>query len=172
MPRIPKHSSPLSANPIPYVRKWHAVRDGVGAFLSNVGPIRETSISPRALLLQARIPGCNDIDNEEKAYEYGESMEVVLDWLQAELPRRDDGGTRRCVLRLHTWEVDEESQLGFNPKWLSIGGGMTAHATIAKARRWARKYIESIDEGFVSRRVVVTAVEFVFWTAAYRTDYL
>lgn len=172
MPRIPSNSKLIVASPIKYVRKWHFVLDRAGFLLTKVGVVKETSLSPRALLLQARVPGCENIDNEESAYEYGETMEVVLDWLLTEMPRRNEGGTRRCVLRLHTWEVDDESSIGFNPKWLSIGGGQTAHATIAKSRRWARKYIESIDDGFVSRRVVVTAVEFVFWTSAYRTDYL
>ena len=158
--------------PFGYVLKWHNVYDASHKLLQQISRPRETSISDRALLIQSRVKGCKDIDNEEAAYEHGETMDTVLDWFRASLPLRTEGGTRRCILRIHTWEIDEEGQIGYNPKWLTIGGGQTGHATVRKAARWCREYIESIDKGYVSREVLVTAVEIVFWTSAYRTDYL
>jgi hypothetical protein len=59
-----------------------------------------------------------------------------------------------------------------DPSWITIGSGQSPNAAWAKAARWLRRQIESAAKGYVSRELITTAIEFVFWTAAYRADYL
>lgn len=156
-----------------YTGKWHTTYSAALHLLGGVGVVKLLSPSERMLGMIGTLPGALDLDNEEAAFAHGRPLDGVLDWLyQSPLPMRADGGTRRCIIRIYTWTPDDEASIGVDPSWITIGSGQSPNAAWAKAARWLRRQIESAAKGYVSRELITTAVEFVFWTSAYRTDYL
>jgi hypothetical protein len=108
--------------------------------------------------------------DSEEAYQQGLPLEM-LEYLPSG-PRRKLGGYRRVLITALTWVPDHEEEIGYDPQWITLGWGMTAHEAVAAAKRFIRIYTEALANRVVSRELIVTAFEIKFWTASARADYL
>lgn len=113
----------------------------------------------------------NDVHDEEEAYERGTPLEVMSP-LYGHAPNRQEGGYRRVSIRLLTWVIDERRRSAYDPQWITAGWGMTAKSASDSYDRYVESYANAVDKGIESRRLKVTAIEVVFWTASVHTDYV
>lgn len=153
-----------------YTERWHAVYDWGFEVLEWDSPADWTERNPRLTRIRAAI--VLDAENEEEAYSRALPVELIDDWLATvRPPARDVGGHRRVVIRLHTWVIDRENQVAYDPQWLKIADDMSAVAATARALRWAHGYAQALENETASRELRMTQVEIMFWTATDKEDY-
>ena len=112
----------------------------------------------------------DELDDEHAA-------EVMVDLAAFELPTdppptRDVGGIRRTSIRLYTWVVERETNSVHHPQWITTGQGFSARAAVLEHNRYIRSYQHAVAHGTESRRLGVTMMEVVWWTAATGTRYV
>jgi hypothetical protein len=147
-----------------YTERWHTVYQWAFEVLEWDSPADWAESNPRLTRVRAAI--VLDAENEEEAYKRALPVEVIDDWLATvKPPGRTEGGHRRVVIRLHTWVMDRENGVAYDPQWLKIGDDMTALAATARALRWAHSYAQSLADETASRELRMTQVEIMFWTS-------
>jgi hypothetical protein len=166
---IPRDVSIISHRVPPYVIKWHAVNDwaieSLGDLDISVAPSRDRRVEA---IRGSRV---RDLLDDEEAYSAG----IPLESLDEQFPRgpsRAVGGTRRVMIRLFTWIPDRTGQIAYSPQWIIAGHGFSAHSASASIARYIRSYALAVSRGIESRRLIVTAMDVVWWTANEKTDYV
>lgn len=81
-------------------------------------------------------------------------------------PRRDLGGFRRVVITAYTWKADDENEIGYDPGWITLGWGMTAHEAGAAMHRFIKEYGGRQRGPMPTYQLIVTAIEVRFWTTS------
>ncbi len=76
------------------------------------------------------------------------------------------------MIRLYSWVVDKDNPIAHSPQWIIAGHGMSGLSASSALHRYVHSYAMAVSRGIESRRLIVTAMDFVFWTAAYETDYV
>jgi hypothetical protein len=103
-----------------------------------------------------------DMDDSEEAAERG----IPLERLHiADGPNREEGGSRRIVIRLLTWVWDVRQQDAYRPQWGTFGTGMTAREATRYFNRYVSDYRNAVSKGIESRRLIVTGMSIVWWTS-------
>lgn len=148
-----------------YTERWHRVNDWAEAALmeqpqfepSGIAPPKETRVAVHSY-------SCvRDLDDPEEAFTDGKPLSE-LDW-SMNGPRRELGGIRRCMVTARVWTIDRDNESAYDPSWITIGWGMTAHECCAAVRRYVRAYSEALAQDMVSREQVYTVLETKWWTA-------
>jgi hypothetical protein len=153
-----------------YTRRWHTTYEWAFEVLEWDSPADWTERNPRLTRIRAAI--VLDAENEEEAYKRALPVEVIDDWLATvKPPSRDEGGHRRVIIRLHTWVMDRENGVAYDPEWLKIADDMSPQAAVARALRWAHQYAEALQNDTASRELRMTQVEIMIWTATEKEDY-
>lgn len=150
-----------------YAVRWHRVDDWAEG---NITGDLEPFISANKRIAGHRGVWVMDINNDEEAFERGIPLEY-LDELR-EGPNRDRGGTRRISIRFFTWTINAGRQGAYDPQWITTGWGMAARSAAHAHGRWLDGYRNALGAGIESRRLIATAMEIVFWTAAASADYV
>lgn len=166
---IPRDVSIVSPRVPPYAVRWHRVEDwaytAFGVMDISVAPTK----NPRIEAIRGQIVA--DLLDDEEAYERA----VPLENFDEQVPRgpsREAGGTRRVTIRLLTWIPDKIGGIAYAPQWIIAGHGMSAHAASASLARYIRSYALAVSRGIESRRLIVTAMDVVWWTANETADYV
>lgn len=149
---------------IRYTNQWFAVYDWTTETLDNIPGFdwgRIPDNFQRMIRVRATI---RQLDNEEVAYKRALPIVAMLDWLQRPGPGREEGGRRRVVIRIFCWAIDRKNEAAHDGKWIRVADDMSAHASRARARRWATQYDRDLAIGDVSRELRMTAIEIAFWT--------
>lgn len=171
--RAKTRQPPWSGAPIitprvpPYAVRWHRVDDWAIEALSSWDIKRAPTRNPRIETIRGT--NVRDLTDDEEAFERG----IGLEEIEVDRgPSRDVGGKRRVMMRLLTWIPDKVGGIAYAPQWIVAGHGMSAHAASAGLARYVRSYALAVSRGIESRRLVVTAIDIVWWTASESTDYV
>lgn len=152
----------------PYVRRWHAVNDWASDVLGLADEVFVTQPNPR--VAKRRAQWVRDAADNEEAYDRGRPLEDMGGFPRG--PKQVDGGRRRVLVRAYTWTLDEAAGSVYEPLWITLGVGHTARQATDGAERYIRSYMFAVSRGVESRRLVVTAIEVVWWTASQSVDYV
>lgn len=158
-----------------YTARWHRV------YAWAVDSLEPMDISRPPTKYHNRIEtvrgiAVDDLTDDEEAFDRG----IPLEWIdiapgpagQYRDKARAGGGRRRVMIRLLSWVVDKDNPIAFSPQWIVAGHGMSALAASASLGRYIRSYALAVSKGIESRRLVVTAMDVVWWTAPENTDYV
>lgn len=110
-----------------------------------------------------------DLSDDEEAYNRGLGLESI------DVPRgptAEVGGRRRVIIRMLTWIPDDPGGIAYSPQWIVTGHGLTAHSASASHARYVRGYANAVARGIESRRLIVTAMELLWWTSSRDADYV
>lgn len=110
----------------------------------------------------------NNLKDAEEAFERGVPLDTFGNLVGG--PRRDLGGTRRVVITAFTWKADEENEIGYDPGWITLGWGMTAHEAGAAMHRFIKEYGARQRGPMPTYQLIVTAIEVKFWTQSEAAD--
>lgn len=168
--KVPRGVSIIAQRVPPYPAKWHAVNDWAFESLDNLGFDVESKPSRNPRVEIVRGSNILDIMDDEEAYARGVPLQD-LD-LVPPGPSRAKGGIRRVNLRLFTWVLDRVGLIAYDPQWIIGGYGFSGHSASASLARYVRSYALAVSKGIESRRLVVTAIDIVWWTAQEGTDYV
>lgn len=150
-----------------YAAKWHRVEDWALESLSLYDVTRAPSRDARIEAIRGQL--VNDLSDDEEAYERAVGLEDI------EIDRGPSGavgGKRRVMIRVLTWIPDKIGGIAYAPQWIVAGHGMSAHAASAALARYIRSYALAVSRGIESRRLIVTAIDVVWWTANESADYV
>jgi hypothetical protein len=156
-----------------YTERWHRVMEWAPNALDALpGFEPEPSISPpqNERVEHLAFSCVRDLDSSDEALEKGLPLANIDFWVLG--PRESEGGRRRVTITARVWVVDRENEDCYDPSWITLGWGISAHSSSAAARRYVRDYCEALAREVVSREFVVTAIEVKFWTASHGTAYV
>lgn len=142
-----------------YTRKWHTVHSWAAE--NTVGDVTLRNGDPRRRSSEGLL--VRDIDDSEEAGERGIPLQEMH---LAPGPGKDEGGIRRVVIRLLTWEWDVRQQSAYKPQWGTFGTGLTVREAVAAFNRYMRMYAHAVAKGIESRRLIVTGMSVVYWTSS------
>lgn len=156
-----------------YTAKWYRVLAWAELAITSMQGFEATTLakahlSPRVKQLAAT--RVFELRDSEEAYERGLPLEEFANLPRG--PRRGPGGYRRVIINAYTWVPDHEAGVGYDPAWITLGWGMTAHEAVAAAHRFVKDYGQKLERQIVSRELLVTAFEVKFWTASATAEYL
>lgn len=168
LPRQPWQGASIINSRVPsYATHWHKVDDWAGDSFGAMDVSRPPTKNPRIATLRGVL--VNDILDDEEAYERAIGLESI------QVPRGPSGavgGRRRVMIRLFTWVPDKIGGIAYAPQWIVAGHGMSAHSAAASLARYIRSYTLAVSRGIESRRLIVTAMDIVWWTEPEATDYV
>jgi hypothetical protein len=164
-------SGPVILPHVPrYVLKWHTCNEWAREATENLGD-GDPFMSENPRVSGWRGTWVRDLENEEEAFERGVPIHKGIDVVPPG-PTRDDGGTRRVSIRMHTWVLDARHGAAYDPQWITSGWGMSGRAATLAHYRYLYDYALAVSRGIESRKLLATALEIVFWTASHGTDYV
>lgn len=151
-----------------YTARWHRfdawASRGLPGEIANRDPRGAPRISIR------RGSWVDDLLDDEEAE--AKAVDLAILEFRREGPRGDFAGRRRVLIRCHTWLVDEQAGVLYDPQWITTGEGMTGRSAVAAHNRYVRAYASSVLHGIESRLLRATAMEVVWWTASQHTNFV
>jgi hypothetical protein len=150
-----------------YTAKWYRVLAWAERAIESMQGFEPATFSTAKLSARVKQLSASrvfELRDSEEAYERGLPLEEFANLPRG--PRRAPGGYRRVIINAYTWVPDHEAAVGYDPAWITLGWGMTAHEAVAAAHRFVKDYGQKLERQIVSRELLVTAFEVKFWTAS------
>lgn len=161
MPRKPTETTEQNAA-TRYTARWHRVDRWAWNAL-DLGDVTEND-PPNPRISVRHGTWVDDPWNDEEAAERAVDL-AVLALPASEAPSQKQTGVRRVAIRVHTWLVELDTRSVYSPQWITTGQGFSPHAAVLDHNRYVRAYANAVAHGIESRRLGVTAMEIVWWTA-------